>query len=84
MPSWTCGTAEGSAAAIVPTVSPSATPSPTETVIDPRCVSVTAQPSSVRIDTVRPFVGSDPANVTRPAAGARTSEPGGPATSIPR
>ncbi len=50
----------------------------------PRCVSVTAQPSSVRIDTVRPFVGSEPANVTRPAAGARTSEPAGPATSIPR
>jgi len=45
---------------------------------------VTAQPSGVRIDTVRPFAGSDPANVTRPAAGARTSEPPGPAMSIPR
>jgi hypothetical protein len=53
-------------------------------VIEPSCVSVTAQPSAVRIDTARPFDGSEPANVTRPAAGARTSAPGGPATSIPR
>ena len=45
---------------------------------------VTAQPSSVRIDTVRPFVGSEPEKVTRPAAGARTSEPTAPAMSIPR
>jgi hypothetical protein len=47
-------------------------------------VRVTAQPSAVRIETVRPFDGSDPANVTRPTAGAMTSEPTGPAMSIPR
>jgi hypothetical protein len=70
--------------AIAPTISPSATPSPTDTITEPSCVRVTAQPSAVRIETVRPFDGSDPANVTRPAAGARTSEPAGPAMSIPR
>ncbi|HEY7707223.1 MAG TPA: hypothetical protein VH968_08660 [Gaiellaceae bacterium] len=52
--------------------------------IEPRCVSVTAQPSAVRIEIVRPFDGSDPANQTRPAAGAFTAQPDGPAMSIPR
>jgi hypothetical protein len=53
-------------------------------VIAPRCVSVTAQPSAVWIEIVRPFDGSDPANDTRPAAGAATAPPGGPAMSMPR
>ncbi|HEU6446070.1 MAG TPA: hypothetical protein VFL61_13530 [Gaiellaceae bacterium] len=47
-------------------------------------MSVTAQPSGVRIDTVLPFVGSEPANDTRPAAGARTAEPTAPPMSTPR
>jgi hypothetical protein len=47
-------------------------------------VSVTAHPSSVRIETVFPFDGSEPEKVTRPAAGARTDEPAAPAMSIPR
>jgi hypothetical protein len=85
VPSWTCETAGGSpGAAIVPTVSPSATPSPTETITEPSCVRVTAQPSAVRIETARPFDGSDPAKLTCPAAGARTSAPATPAMSIPR
>ncbi|HEX7256401.1 MAG TPA: hypothetical protein VF236_10780 [Gaiellaceae bacterium] len=58
MPSWTCGV---SPSLIVPTCSPSATPSPAETVIEPSCVSVTAQPSGVRMDSVLPFDGTDPA-----------------------
>ncbi|HET7856243.1 MAG TPA: hypothetical protein VFL41_07280 [Gaiellaceae bacterium] len=70
--------------AIVPTGSPSATPSPAETVIEPRWVSVTAQPSAVRIESVLPFDGSEPAKETRPEAGARTVVPGAPAMSIPR
>jgi hypothetical protein len=68
---------------IVPTGSASATPSPELTAIVPRCSSVTAYPSGVLIVTVQPFLGSQPANDTCPAAGARTAEPAPPPTSIP-
>ncbi len=44
---------------------------------------MTAYPSGVLIVTVRPFLGSQPANDTCPAAGARTAEPASPPTSIP-
>ena len=68
----------------MPTVSPSATPSPTDTEIEPRCVSVTDQPSGVRSETVFPLDGSDPAKVTTPSSAERTAEPSTPAMSIPR
>src|SRR5918911_718443 len=69
---------------IVPTTSPSATASPFATPIEPRCVSVTAYPSGVRIVSDVPFVGTVPANVTVPAAGASTGEPAAPPMSTPR
>jgi hypothetical protein len=47
-------------------------------------VRVTAHPSSVRIESVLPFEGNEPAKVTEPAAGASTVEPADPATSTPR
>jgi len=40
--------------------------------------------SAKEMVTVVPFVATDPANVTSPAAGARTSEEPSTATSIPR
>jgi hypothetical protein len=52
--------------------------------MEPRWVSVTAQPSAVRIEMVFPFDGREPAKLTRPAAGAATAEPRAPPTSIPR
>jgi len=48
----------------------------------PRCVSDTLY-SANEIVTVVPFMGTEPANVTSPAAGARTAEPPS-ATSTPR
>ncbi len=69
---------------IVPTPSPSATDAPFVTVMEPRWVSVTDQPSTVSIVTHLPFVGTVPANETTPVAGARTAAPSAPATSIPR
>jgi hypothetical protein len=47
-------------------------------------VSVTDHPSTVSIVTHLPFEGTVPANETTPDAGARTTAPGGPATSMPR
>ena len=86
MPRWTVGTGCSGVPLqpIVPTASPSATEAPFATSIVPRWTSVTAYPSPVRIVTPRPWVGSDPANVTAPEAGARIGEPSGPATSTPR
>jgi hypothetical protein len=69
---------------MVPTTAPSATASPFRGAIEPRWVSVTLNPSAVRIESVRPLPATVPANVTSPAAGARTSAPGAPPTSIPR
>jgi hypothetical protein len=67
----------------VPTTSPSATPSSALTAIVPRWSRVTAKPSDVRIVSVRPFPGSQPANDTRPPAGVRTAEPASLPISIP-
>jgi hypothetical protein len=69
---------------IVATASPSATDAPFATAIDPSCVSVTDQPSEVRIVNDFPLPGTVPANVTTPAAGARTTDPVSPPISIPR
>jgi hypothetical protein len=71
-------------APIVPTPSPSATVAPFVTAIEPRWTSVTDQPSAVSIDKVLPPSGTTPANVTIPAAGARTVSPAPPPTSMPR
>jgi hypothetical protein len=66
-----------------PTVSPSTTVVPFATESWPRWVNETAYPSSW-IVTVRPEVGTTPANETTPDAGARTGSPSEPATSTPR
>jgi hypothetical protein len=50
---------------------------------EPRWSSVTANPSSVLIVMVRPWLGSQPAKETCPGAGAFTTVPGMPPTSIP-
>jgi hypothetical protein len=68
----------------VPTLSPSATVAPFATAIDPSSVSVTDQPSGVRMVTDFPLPGTVPANVTTPAAGATTVSPAAPPMSIPR
>src|SRR5216683_30006 len=57
---------------------------PSETEIEPRCVSVTAYPSAVVIVRLLPEVGTVPANVTVPAAGATTTTPAAAPTSMPR
>jgi hypothetical protein len=64
--------------------SPSATLAPLATASEPRCVSVTESPSAVRIETLCPLDGTEPANVTSPPAGARTTVPDGEPMSIPR
>src|SRR5262249_49568911 len=69
---------------IVPTPSPSATVAPLVTAIDPSWVSVTDQPSLVRIVTDLPLPGTVPANVTMPGAGAWIVSPAAPPTSTPR
>jgi len=86
MPRWTWGSVTSGSVLgpIVPTPSPSATVAPFFTTNEPRCVSVTDQPSGVSIVTDLPLVGTVPANVTMPPAGARTVDPTSPATSIPR
>jgi hypothetical protein len=86
MPRWTLGTACSGVPLhpIVPIDEPSSTDAPFSTAIVPRWTSVTAKPSAVWMVTPRPYVGSDPANVTVPAAGARIAAPSGPATSTPR
>src|SRR3954469_14288464 len=63
---------------------PSATAAPRATASDPRCCSVTDQPSDVRIESVRPPPGTVPANVTVPPAAAATAVPGGAPMSTPR
>jgi hypothetical protein len=64
--------------------SPSATVAPLLRETDPSWVSVTDQPSDVRIVSDLPLPGTVPANVTVPAAGALIVSPGAPPTSIPR
>ena len=69
MPRWTYGTAcsaspDGPGSAIG---SPSATMAPLRTRSGPRCVSDALYPSPVTIVTVRPCVGTWPANDTSPA-----------------
>ncbi len=66
------------------TTSPSLTYAPRFTVIRPTCVSEALKPSAVAIVTVRPWVGTWPANVTSPETGARTEPEPPTATSIPR
>ncbi len=66
------------------TGSPSATSSPRRTSSVPRWVSDARWPSGVVTVTVSPWVGTCPAKVTSPAAGARTLRPASSATSIPR
>jgi hypothetical protein len=47
-------------------------------------VSVTESPSPVRIDTVSPLVGTEPANATSPPIGATTAVPDAAPMSMPR
>ena len=68
----------------VPTASPSTTCAPPETAIEPRCVSVTEYPSGVAIVTDFPLVGTVPAKLTVPDAGAPTEVPAAAPTSMPR
>jgi hypothetical protein len=85
-PRWTVAT-ECSASPLEPivaTAAPSSTISPFATSTDPRCTSVTAYPSAVRIVRLRPYVGSEPAKLTVPDAGARMDDSSGPAMSMPR
>src|SRR5579884_3199622 len=86
MPRWMYGTSSSGVplGPTVPTVAPSATAAPFATASVPRCVSVTASASAVRIVTDLPLVGTEPANVTSPAAGATTAVPAGAPTSTPR
>jgi hypothetical protein len=84
-PRWTYGTSysgspEGPEAAIA---SPSPTRSPFLTRSGPRWVSE-ALCSPATIVTVRPCVGTWPANVTSPDTGARIADPPTTAMSIPR
>src|SRR5439155_16202849 len=55
-------------------------PTPSE----PRCVKLTASPSPVWIVSVRPFVGTEPAKLTTPAAGASTGAPASAPIAMPR
>jgi hypothetical protein len=68
----------------VPTASPSPTLAPFFTAVEPRCVSVTEYPSPVSMVTLRPLVGTLPANVTVPDAGATTVVPASEPMSMPR
>jgi hypothetical protein len=70
-------------AATVPTAWPSVTASPLWTPIDPSSVSVTLY-EPLRIDTLNPLLGTVPAKVTLPDAGATTAVPGVAEISIPR
>jgi hypothetical protein len=54
------------------------------TPIEPRCVNVTEYPSAVAIVTDFPLVGTVPANVTAPDAGAATGVPAAAPMSMPR
>src|SRR5262249_51106331 len=69
----------------VPTTAPSLTAAPLATPIEPRCVSVTEYPSAVSIVRLSPLVGTKPAKLTVPFAGATTVSPGALAPmSMPR
>jgi hypothetical protein len=68
----------------VPTGLPSPTLAPFVTPTEPRCVSVTEYPSPVAMVTLRPLVGTLPANVTVPDAGAATVAPLSAPMSMPR
>ena len=84
-PRWTYG-APCSASPVGPgsaRTSSSETTSPRRTCSVPRWVSETFA-SRTAIVTVRPFVGTAPANVTSPATGARIGADPSSATSIPR
>src|SRR6266571_4483850 len=69
---------------MVPTTAPSSTLTFRSTVIDPRCVRLTARPDAVRIVSVCPFVGTEPAKLTTPDAGANTGAPPPAPIAIPR
>jgi hypothetical protein len=69
---------------IVPTTAPSATLALFATAIEPRCVSVTEYPSAVWIVSDAPFVGTVPAKLTVPPAGATTGAPAAAPMSMPR
>src|SRR5579871_996944 len=86
MPRWTYGPSTSGVplGPAVPTRSPSSTAAFAGTAIEPRCVRVTARPSAVVIVTTEPEPGTVPANVTVPAAGARTVSPAPAPTSMPR
>jgi hypothetical protein len=68
----------------VPTASPSETLAPFFTAAEPRCVSVTECPSPVATVTLKPLVGTLPANVTVPDTGATTVVPAPAPMSMPR
>lgn len=59
----------------VPTTAPSSTLAPRATATEPRCVSVNEYPSDVSIVTDLPFVGTLPAKLIVPLAGATTGSP---------
>jgi hypothetical protein len=86
MPRWTYGpdTSGVPVGPAAPTTAPSAIAAPSATTIEPRCVSVTASPSGVVIVTLSPELGTVPANVTVPAAGATTGSPWPAPMSTPR
>jgi hypothetical protein len=54
------------------------------TEIEPRCVRLTASPEGVRIVSVCPFVGTEPAKLTMPDAGATTVAPDPAPIAMPR
>jgi hypothetical protein len=65
-------------------MSPSVTPALRATFSEPRWRSVAEYPSGVAIASVLPPVGTVPANVTVPLAGATTGVPGSAPMSMPR
>src|SRR5579862_6962635 len=86
MPRWTYGTSSSGVplGPTEPMTSPSATVAFCATVIEPRCVRLTARPAGVTIVTDLPFVGTVPANVTDPTAGATTGAPEAAPIAMPR
>src|SRR5579872_5555300 len=86
MPRWTYGTSKSGVplGPTVPTTAPSATALLRATPIEPRWVSVTDSPSGVSIVTDFPLVGTVPAKLTTPEAGASTGTPVAAPTSMPR
>ena len=68
----------------VPTAAPSTTRALRSTLTEPRWVRLTARPSAVWIVTLRPFVGTVPAKLTTPGAGASTGVPPSAPIAMPR